>query len=719
MSLHSVISTSNSKHFPRREANIFKLLRETTQSQDDDLAETNTWQPFKEIDPTKILKEITLDIAGVPVNVRSLRIAAESYAAQYASEDVQNALTFAEGHTNRVANEHYRRNGSATKIAPWESHIETLLNNNDFSSEDVRFQRRLDKKIENKMKRSQQEWKLRIKKKIDDLTEADRRSKLPKFSGVRKKKSEYHWSDEEDAELKRLVKRHGKHWREIYDDSVLLQKRYETYGRSGKLLSYPLITDGIKSSLPFYSVRRVCNYLKFRWEALSRCQDGHGRVIRRDGKIVRVIRSRRKGRENASQLPATLTTNTSDDVMIDLSDVPPQLPILKDASRIKEGASKYSGVYFRKPTKDWQARIEFDGKNRHIGLYENEEEAGIDYARAVFKYKGQEALDKARGGSAINLSDVPPQPPIPKPANRIKEGGSKYKGVYFDKVRKKWQAGMSIDGKRQFIGYYEGEKEAAIDYARAVFKYRDQRPQGPTSTSTSRPPNSSNGDGKMVNAVRNRKRRKASQLGNNTIDDDEDFAIPSTALDGKCMAMHTRKRRKRKACQHVNYAEDDEEDSNLSCQSPSAARDCDVETDCEDSAAPSAALDEECKATHRRKRRQTSQSPQLPKCNAATSTTNSTDDKTYTHRRKRRKTSQSPRPPKCNTATPTTNSTDDKMYDVEAIVGHRYRKNRKIEYCIKWLGYGEEDNTWEPKSNLDRGSLALAKEYWKKKRSRD
>eukprot|EP00577_Skeletonema_sp_RCC1716_P028353 CAMPEP_0113395796 /NCGR_PEP_ID=MMETSP0013_2-20120614/13399_1 /TAXON_ID=2843 ORGANISM="Skeletonema costatum, Strain 1716" /NCGR_SAMPLE_ID=MMETSP0013_2 /ASSEMBLY_ACC=CAM_ASM_000158 /LENGTH=64 /DNA_ID=CAMNT_0000280059 /DNA_START=60 /DNA_END=250 /DNA_ORIENTATION=- /assembly_acc=CAM_ASM_000158 len=63
----------------------------------------------------------------------------------------------------------------------------------------------------------------------------------------------------------------------------------------------------------------------------------------------------------------------------------------------------------------------------------NEEEASVDYARAVFKFKGQGALDKLSERRAldnareqdtiiIDLSGVPPQPPITKSAGLIKEG---------------------------------------------------------------------------------------------------------------------------------------------------------------------------------------------------------------------------------------------------------------------------------------------------------
>eukprot|EP00985_Skeletonema_marinoi_P030621 scaffold32934_cov175-Skeletonema_marinoi.AAC.5 len=189
-----------------------------------------------------------------------------------------------------------------------------------------------------------------------------------------------------------------------------------------------------------------------------------------------------------------------DSFIIDLTDVPPQSPIPKSAARVRDGASKYVGVSFNKLMNKWQAQIMIDGKQRHIGCYENEEEAAVDYARAVFKFKGQGALGKARdqNSSFIDLSDVPPQPPIPKSACRVKEGASKYTGVSFHKPMKKWQAQIDIEGKNRHIGNYENEGEAAVDYARAVFKYKGQgaldKARELRARDISREPNSSNID---------------------------------------------------------------------------------------------------------------------------------------------------------------------------------------------------------------------------------
>jgi hypothetical protein len=152
---------------------------------------------------------------------------------------------------------------------------------------------------------------------------------------------------------------------------------------------------------------------------------------------------------------------------IDLTDVPPQSPLLKRSR--KDGTSKYKGVYFNKASNKWQAHISIEGKLHYIGVYDNEDEAAIDYARAVSKYCQIRAHQQKMKPKFIDLTDVPPQ--SPKLKSSSKDGTSKYKGVHFNKEKSEWVARISVDGKQHYIGVYDNEEEAAIDYARAVSKY--------------------------------------------------------------------------------------------------------------------------------------------------------------------------------------------------------------------------------------------------------
>ena len=52
----------------------------------------------------------------------------------------------------------------------------------------------------------------------------------------------------------------------------------------------------------------------------------------------------------------------------------------------------------------------------------------------------------------------------------------------------------------------------------------------------------------------------------------------------------------------------------------------------------------------------------------------------------------------------------NRKFIVEQIINKRNVKN-KVEYLVKWQGYADSENTWEPRSTLIKDVAEMVKQY--------
>ena len=129
---------------------------------------------------------------------------------------------------------------------------------------------------------------------------------------------------------------------------------------------------------------------------------------------------------------------------------------------VKGSRSRYKGVSWNKPLKKWDAGITANGRGRHIGCFDNEEDAARAYNQ----------LAKSLHGEFAKYNDVSPLFPEPewKPQVLWPTNTSGFRGVCFDKRTGRWLVSITCCGKQMYIGRFTDTTSAAKAYDKAAIE---------------------------------------------------------------------------------------------------------------------------------------------------------------------------------------------------------------------------------------------------------
>ena len=144
---------------------------------------------------------------------------------------------------------------------------------------------------------------------------------------------------------------------------------------------------------------------------------------------------------------------------------------------VRTATSRFWGVYWDTANKQWKAQYtDADGKTRHVGTFDNEEEAarardqavrkaGLEGRRRMNAVDATAALVPKRSGAPNRLDqDRGDRSAVvaPDPARAPAETSSKYWGVSWDRLARQWSAYYSdANGKYRSIGRYDTQEAAA------------------------------------------------------------------------------------------------------------------------------------------------------------------------------------------------------------------------------------------------------------------
>ena len=158
------------------------------------------------------------------------------------------------------------------------------------------------------------------------------------------------------------------------------------------------------------------------------------------------------------------------------------------SSSSSSSTSLYKGVYKESRSGRWYAQISVHQGMYYLGAFDAEQDAALEYSKAVWKYRKQQQQVKASSSSptatksvssssskqaemygGMDLSDIPDH--LPLIASTAHEG--QYAGV--TERRDRFQAMIYRDGKNRYLGTFDTAEQAAQIYARAAAYLQQQK----------------------------------------------------------------------------------------------------------------------------------------------------------------------------------------------------------------------------------------------------
>lgn len=126
-------------------------------------------------------------------------------------------------------------------------------------------------------------------------------------------------------------------------------------------------------------------------------------------------------------------------------------------------SSKYRGVtkiINKNNNVTWSSGISFNKKQINLGIFDSEEDAALIYDKKSLEIYGENAFTNFDKNFVLSS-------PIPKKHEQY----SKFSGISFSINENKWLSYISVDNKRQYLGYFQTELEAAIAYNEASLEF--------------------------------------------------------------------------------------------------------------------------------------------------------------------------------------------------------------------------------------------------------